>query len=276
MARLRKRFGPGFSTSMGIILTALILFPVYWMAINSFETTQEIFRIPVAVVPTEITFAPYIAVWQVQLPHLATSLIVALGTALFSLLIATPAAYALAHFRLRVTVLVVFILLLTQMIPAVTLATPMFLIFNRLNLLNSYPGLILADSTYAIPFAVLVLRAFLQPIPRELVEAAFVDGAGEWRAFATIILPLAVPGVVTAGLFAFLFAWSDFIYALTLMTTNSILPISISIYDYFGQYNDAWNNMMAVATLASIPAAILLVLFQRYIAAGLTAGAVKG
>lgn len=276
MVRLRKRFGPGFSTTVGIILTAFMLFPVYWMVINSFETTQEIFRIPVSVVPTEITFAPYIAVLQAQLPHLATSLIVALGTALFSMLVATPAAYALAHFRLRVTVLVVFILLLTQMIPTITLATPMFLIFNRLNLLNSYPGLILADSTYAIPFAVLVLRAFLQPIPRELVEAAFVDGAGEWKAFATIILPLAVPGIVTAGLFAFLFAWSDFIYALTLTTTNNIVPISISIYDYFGQYNDAWNNMMAVAALASIPAAILLVLFQRYITTGLTAGAVKG
>src|SRR5579884_1662828 len=276
MARLRKRFGPGFSTSVGLVLTAFMLFPVYWMVINSFETMQEIFRIPVAVVPTEITFAPYIAVWQMQLPHLATSLIVSLGSALFTLLIATPSAYALAHFRLRVTVLVVFFLLLTQMIPTVTLATPMFLIFNRLNLLNSYPGLILADSTYGIPFAVLVLRAFLQPIPRDLVEAAFVDGAGEWRAFVTIILPLAVPGIVTAGLFAFLFAWSDFIYALTLMTTNNIMPISISIYNYFGQYNEAWNNMMAVATLASIPAAILLVLFQRYITTGLTAGAVKG
>lgn len=92
----------------------------------------------------------------------------------------------------------------------------------------------------------------------------------------TIILPLAFPGIVTASLFAFLFAWSDFIYALTLTTTNTIVPISISIYDYFGQYNDAWNNMMAVATLASIPAAILLVLFQRYITTGLTAGAVKG
>jgi multiple sugar transport system permease protein len=253
-----------------------MLFPVYWMVINSVEMTQDIFRIPVAVVPTEVTFAPYMTVWQTQLPHLATSLLVALGTALFSLLVATPAAYALAHFRLRFTVLLVFILLLTQMIPTVTLATPMFLIFNQFNLLNSYPGLILADSTYAIPFAVLLLRSFLQPIPRELIQAAFVDGAGEWRAFLTIILPLAVPGIITAGLFAFLFAWSDFIYALTLTTTNSIVPISISIYDYFGQYNDAWNNMMAVATLASIPAAILLVLFQRYITTGLTAGAVKG
>lgn len=276
MLRTRKRLVLLLSTVIGLILTALMLFPVYWMMANSFETTQEIFRIPVAVIPSQITFAPYVTIWQTQLPHLATSLMVALGTALLSILIATPAAYALAHFRLRFTVGIVFVLLLTQMIPTVTLTTPMFLIFNQFGLLNSYPGLILADSTYAIPFAVLILRAFLQPIPRELVQAAFVDGTGEWGAFRRIILPLAVPGIATAGLFAFLFAWGDFIYALTLTTTNTLEPISVSIYTYLGQYNDAWNNAMAVATLASIPAALLLILFQRYITTGLTAGAVKG
>jgi multiple sugar transport system permease protein len=276
MAFSLKIFRRVLATLIGLILTALMLFPVYWMVANSFETTQGIFRIPVSVVPPAITLAPYITVWQTQLPHLATSLIVALGTALLSIVIATPAAYALAHFRLRFTVLIVFVLLLTQMIPTVTLTTPMFLIFNQFGLLNSYPGLILADSTYAIPFAVLILRSFLQPIPRELAQAAFVDGTGEWGAFLRVILPLAVPGVATAGLFAFLFAWGDFIYALTLTTTNSLEPVSVSIYNYLGQYNDAWNNAMAVATLASIPAALLLVLFQRSITAGLTAGAVKG
>jgi multiple sugar transport system permease protein len=276
MVFLSKRLVLVLSTVVGLLLTVLMLFPVYWMVVNSLETTQEIFRIPVSLVPTEITFESYIIVWQTQLPHLVTSLIVALGTALLSITIATPAAYALAHFRLRITILVMFFLLLTQMIPTVTLTTPMFLIFNQFGLLNSYPGLILADSTYAVPFAVLILRSFFEPIPRELVQAAFVDGAGEWGAFTRIILPLAMPGIVTAGLFAFLFAWGDFIYALTLTTTNAIEPISVSIYNYLGQYNDAWNNAMAVATLASIPAAILLVLFQRYITTGLTAGAIKG
>lgn len=273
---VKKYLTLALSTFVGVLLTAFMLFPLYWMLVNSLETTQQIFRIPVALVPTQLTFASYIEVWQTQLPHLMTSLIVALGTALISVIIATPAAYALAHFRLRVTVILVFILLLTQMIPTVSLSTPMFLIFNQFGLLNSYPGLILADSTYAVPFAVLILRSFFLSVPYELAQAAFVDGTGEWGAFVRVILPLVVPGVVTAGLFAFLFAWGDFIYALTLTTTNAIEPVSVSIYNYLGQYNDAWNNAMAVATLASIPAAILLVLFQRYITAGLTAGAVKG
>ena len=272
----RRNITPALSLFLGILLTMLMLFPLYWMVANSFETSQEIFRIPVALVPTQLTFSSYISVWQTQLPHLATSLIVALGTALLSITIATPAAYALAHFRLRVTMLIVFMLLITQMIPTVSLTTPMFLIFNQFGLINSYPGLILADSTYAVPFAVLILRAFMLSLPYELTEAAFVDGAGEWGAFIRVMLPLAVPGVVTAGLFAFLFAWGDFIYALTLTSDNTVQPVSLSIYNYLGNYNNEWGSAMAVAALASIPAAILLILFQRYITTGLTAGAVKG
>jgi multiple sugar transport system permease protein len=272
----RKNTAPALAMLLGILLTMLMLFPLYWMVANSFETSQEIFHIPVALVPTQLTFSSYISVWQSQLPHLATSLIVALGTTLLSIIIATPAAYALAHFRLSITVLIVFILLITQMIPTVSLTTPMFLIFNQFGLINSYPGLILADSTYAVPFAVLILRAFMLSLPYELTEAAYVDGAGEWTAFIRVILPLTVPGVVTAGLFAFLFAWGDFIYALTLTTNNTIEPVSLSIFTYLGQYNNEWGSAMAVAALASIPAAILLVLFQRYITTGLTAGAVKG
>jgi multiple sugar transport system permease protein len=264
------------STIAGVLLTIIMLFPLYWMIANSLETSQEIFSIPVSLVPPHPTFNAYIAVWQTQLPHLGTSLVVAIGTALLSIVIAVPAAYALAHFHFRFTVLIVFCLLLTQMIPTVTLATPMFLIFNKLGLLNSYTGLILADTTYAVPFAVLILRAFFLSVPYELAQAAFVDGAGEWGAFIRVMLPLVWPAVITAGLFAFLFAWGDFIYALTLMTTNEIQPVSLSIYAYIGQYTDYWNNAMAVATLASVPAAILLIFFQRYITAGLTAGAVKG
>lgn len=276
MRLLRKPLVRWGSTLAGLVLTAIMLFPLYWMVINSFETTQEIFSIPVSLVPTQVTLAAYADVWQTQLPHLGTSLLVAVGTALLSIIIATPAAYALAHFRLRTTLIIVFILLLTQMIPTVTLTTPMFLIFNQFGLLNSYLGLILADSTYAVPFAVLILRSFFLSVPKELAQAAFVDGTGEWGAFLRIILPLVVPGVVTAGLFAFLFAWGDFIYALTLSTNNTIEPVSLSIFTYLGQFSNRWDSAMAVATLASIPAAILLILFQRYITAGLTAGAVKG
>jgi multiple sugar transport system permease protein len=276
MFQLRKPLARWGSTILALVLAAMMLFPLYWMLINSFETTQEIFQIPVSLVPGRITFNAYADVWQTQLPHLATSLIIATGTALLSLLIATPAAYALAHFGLRGALVIIFLLLLTQMIPTVSLTTPMFLIFNQFGLLNSYTGLILADSTYAIPFAVLIMRSFFLSVPKELAQAAYVDGTGEWGAFLRVIFPIVTPGVVTAGMFAFIFAWSDFTYALTLTTNNTIEPVSLSIFTYLGQFNNRWDGAMAVATLASIPAAILLVLFQRSITAGLTAGAVKG
>lgn len=261
---------------VALIITVILLFPVYWMIVNSLETNQQIFSIPVSVVPTGITFSAYAAIFADQLPHLLTSLIVSLGTVAVSLVIAAPAAYALAHFRLRFSSVLIFGLLLAQMIPAVTLATPMFLIFTKLGLLNSYAGLILADSTYAVPFDVIILAAFMQSLPYELVESAFIDGTNEWGAFFRVMLPLALPGVVTAGLFAFLFSWGDFLYGLTIMTTNDIQPISLSVYNYLGQYSSQWNNVMAVATLGAIPAALLLIAFQRYITSGLTAGALKG
>ncbi len=271
-----RRHVPVVATIVGIAATVIMLFPLYWMVANSLETNHEIFSIPAPLIPTAVTFAPYAAALATQIPHLITSIIIAFGTVIVSLVIALPAGYALAHFHLRITLLIVFCLLLTQMIPTVTLSTPFFLIFNRLGLLNSYGGLILADTTYAVPFDILILRAFLSSIPYELAEAAFVDGSGEWGAFFRIIVPLSVPGIVTAGLFAFLFAWGDFLYALTITTTNQIEPISLSIYTYLGQFSSQWNDLMAVATLAAIPAAILLIAFQRYITAGLTSGALKG
>jgi multiple sugar transport system permease protein len=263
-------------TFVGLVIVAVMLFPVYWMVVNSLETNQDIFRSSVSLIPEHLTFQAYSDVFAAQLPHLLTSLLIALGTIVVALVIAVPAAYALAHFRFRLTLLIVFCLLLAQMLPAVTLATPMFLIFSSFGLLNSYWGLILADTTYAVPFCVVILRAYQQSLPYELVEAAFVDGTNEWGAFFRIMLPLSLPGIVTAGLFTFLFAWGDFLYGLTLTTTNTIEPISLSIYDYLGALHSQWNDMMAVATLAAIPAAILLIIFQRYITAGLTAGAVKG
>jgi multiple sugar transport system permease protein len=277
LARIRRpeRRVPVLTMIAGIIATAIMLFPLYWMVVSSLKTNQEIFQIPATWIPTPLTITPYVVAFETQGFHLLTSLIIAIGTVIVSLAIAAPTAYALAHFRFRITLLVVFCLLLTQMIPTVTLATPMFLIFNRFGLLNRYIGLILADSTYAVPFDILILRAFLQAIPYQLAEAAFVDGAGEWGAFLRVIAPLAVPGIITAGLFAFLFAWGDFLYALTLITTNTFAPISLSIYTFLGEYSSQWNILMATATLASIPAAILLVAFQGYITAGLTSGAMK-
>lgn len=260
--------------AIGILL--VMMFPVYWTVVSSLETQNQIVATPPSFFPPTPSLAAYQAAIVIQWPHILTSLIVACGTVVLSLAIAAPAAYALAHFRFRFTAAVVFGLLITQMVPSVILANSLFVIFTKLNLINSYWGLILADASTSIPFDILIVRSFMLSIPYELMEAALVDGASEWRTFVSIILPVSRSAIITAGLFSFLFAWGDFLFALTMMTNNVIQPITLSLYSFIGQYSQSWNDMMASAVLASIPAAILLVLSQRYISAGLTSGSVKG
>jgi multiple sugar transport system permease protein len=204
-----------------------------------------------------------------------TSCIIALSTATLSLLIAAPAAYALVVFRLRWLTVFVLMLLVVQMIPHVVMANALYAIFARAGLLNTHIGLILADATMGVPFAILILRAFMVSLPRTLIEAALVDGATHWDAFTRIILPLSRNGLITSGLFCFLFAWSDFIFALTMGTEGDITPITLGIYKYIGNENTSWSSIMAAAVLAAIPPVVLLLAGQRYIAAGLVGGAVK-
>jgi multiple sugar transport system permease protein len=154
-------------------------------------------------------------------------------------------------------------------------ANALYSLYNDLGLLNSVPGLILADSSHGIPFAILIMRAFLGSLPSEVVEAARVDGAGQIRTFVSIVLPMSRNALITAALFTFLFTWSDFLFALTLTTTEDVRPVTLGLYQYIGAYVNDWSSVMATAVLASIPAVVLLLVAQRYVAAGVSSGAVK-
>ena len=254
---------------IGLIITMVMLFPLYWTIISSLETNSEILHYPPYLFPPLPSLSAYIAVFLTQLPHLGSSLIISLGSTALSLVVAVPAAYAVARFDFRWTNWLIIALLISQMLPGVALANALFLIFNKLHLLNNYFGLMLTDCTFSIPFNVLILRAFMKTIPRDLTEAALVDGAGDWRAFFKIILPLSKTGLITAGLFAFLFGWGDFLFAVTMLTKSSMYPITVSLYDYVSSYSEVWNQMMATAVLASIPAGLLLIATQRYIVASI-------
>ena len=266
----------------------IMLFPVYAIIVGSFESTETLFSGTFYWLPHEATLDNYRTVLQggsestqatvagSQSGNVLTSLIVGLGTALLALAVAVPAAYALSKYRLRVTVVIVSSLLVAQIVPSIVLATSLFIIFHWIHLLNSYLALILADGTYAIPFAILVLRAFFFSLPNELLDAARVDGASEWRTFGLIVVPLARSAVITVAVFAFLAGWGDFIFALTILNGTGIEPITLGIYSYLGNYSSDWGAVMASATFALVPAAVMLVVAQRYIASGLTAGSVKG
>lgn len=264
------------STLAACVALVIVLFPVYAVVVGSFESTSTLFSGTYYWLPHDATLANYRTVIQAQSGHVLTSLIVGLGTAALALAVAMPAAYALSKYRLRVTVALVSALLVCQIVPSIVLATSLFIVFNWIHLINSYPGLILADGTYAIPFAILVLRAFFFSLPDEVMQAARVDGASEWQTFQRIVIPLARSAVITVAVFAFLNGWGDFIFALTILNGASIEPITLGIYSYLGNYTSDWGAVMAAAAFAMLPAAVMLVIAQRYIASGLTAGAVVG
>lgn len=258
---------------VGILILCLMLFPVYWMINISLQPAGP--AIEAAWFPIHAQLNGYVQAFQDQAGNLLTSLFIALGSVVISLAIATPAAYALAQFKVKGVGVVLFGILISQMIPGIVVANALYAAYNDLHLLNSIPGLILADSTAGIPFAILIMRAFMLNIPTSIIEAAKVDGAGNFRAFRSIVLPISVNALITAGLFTFLFTWSDFLFALTLTTTEKVRPITLGIYQYIGTYTQDWSTVMAAAVMASIPAIVLLLAAQKFIAAGATGGAVK-
>lgn len=261
-------------TILGVAILAVLLFPLYWMLDTSLQPHQA-GGVKTPWFPVHLSTHGYTQAIHDQGGHLLTSLMVALGCVAFSLLIATPAAFALAQLRVRGAGVVLLIILVSQMIPGIVVANALYRFYTDIGLLNSIPGLILADSALAIPFAILILRAYMLTLPRSILEAARVDGAGPLRVFVSVVLPVSRNAIITAALFSFLFAWGDFLFALTLTTGNSVRPLTVGLYLYVGTYVNDWSAAMATAVMASIPAIVLLVIAQKYIAAGTTAGAVK-
>ncbi|MFF3737896.1 carbohydrate ABC transporter permease [Streptomyces sp. NPDC002566] len=265
----------GWKTAVGLLLTGIMLFPVYWMINVSLTRDQDMRKSPPDLLPLHGTLAGYRTVLDEQLPYLATSLVVALGTVALTVALAAPAGYALARLRPRGGGLLSFLLLAAQMIPGIIMAMGFYAVYLRLGLLQSVPGLIVADSTLAVPFAVLIFTAFMSGIPGELLQAAQMDGARAGRVFWSVVLPMSRNAVVTVSLFAFRWSWSDFVFANTLVNGGAHEPITLGVYHYIGNNNQEWNAIMATAVVASLPAAVILVLAQRYVAAGVTTGAVK-
>jgi multiple sugar transport system permease protein len=260
-------------TVVGLLILAVMLFPVYWMVNASLQPSGN--TLTASFLPLDPSFAGYRRALSEQGHNLLTSVMIAVGTVVLSLLISAPCAYALSQFRSRWIGVGLLAILVSQMIPGIVIANALYTAYENLGLLNSIPGLIVANCSSGIPFAILILRSFMLSVPPSLVEAARVDGAGLFRAFVAIVLPISKNSLITAGLFTFLFSWSDFLFALTLTTKGGVRPVTLGIYQYLGTQVQNWNAVMATAVLSAIPAIVLLVAAQKYIAAGAIGGAIK-
>ncbi|RKT33235.1 carbohydrate ABC transporter membrane protein 2 (CUT1 family) [Microbacterium sp. AG1240] len=270
LARLRKSGWLWTILTVGIL--AVYLFPIYWMISASLQPSANS-------VDTEwFPSAPGIGGYETALSEsglsgLRVSVIVALGSVLVSLVVAIPAAYALSRLRSRAVGIALILLLLAQMIPSIVLATSFYAMFNNWGLLNTYVGLILANSTAGIPFAIIVMRAFMLRLDPEVLEAATVDGLGPFGTLWRMVIPLSRNAIITAAVFTFLFSWGDLLFGLTLVTRNDLQPVSVVIFALSNSNLNTWAATMAASLIASLPALVVIFAAQRHVKAGLAAGA---
>ena len=262
----------------GGIVFLIFIFPLYWMLVTALKTQVEIFSIPTPLWPENLTFdafAKQLSASGDTLRGFKNSLIISCGATVISTVLAIPASYGLARFRFGARKALVLFFLITQMLPSTLVLTSLYIMFSKLGLLNTYMAPILADATLGIPFSIIILRTYFVSIPKELDEAAKIDGCSHLSAFVKIMLPIAKPGIVVAAVFSFVYAWGDLIYGITFITNPNIRPITSSIYNYVQQYQTLWNSTMAFGIIAITPVVLIFIFMQKYIVSGLTNGAVK-
>jgi multiple sugar transport system permease protein len=263
-----------------VTLAALVvvLFPFYWMVNTSLKPPDEVFASPPTFFSAHWSLGAYASLFATKpiARYFLNSLIVAIGATLVSVSLAALAAYGLTRFFPRGATPFVMFLLFTKMLPETLLIIPYFRLMSDLGLLNTYVALILAYSSFALPFSVWMLIGFFRSIPREIDEAATMDGATVLQTFRRVILPLARPGLTAVALFTFLLAWNSYVWALVLTTDSSMFVLSVGIANMVGEYRVQWNELMAAALVAAVPVMILYSLLERHLVDAITAGAVKG
>ena len=265
---------------LSVLLLCLLLFPLFWIVVTSLKTEKEIFQIPPTLFPRVLNTKSYVA--QVatgdfnMFQSFGNSLVISVGATLIAVVLAVPASYGIDkyHFKGKKAILLGF--LVTQMLPVSVLLTPMFILFKNTHVYNTPVAAILADATIGIPFSVLILKNYFASIPKELEEAAYIDGCNRFTAFIRVLIPIAKPGVVVCSVFSFLYAWGDLAYGMTFIIDQTKRPITAGIFNFMGQYGTKWSYLTAFAVVTIIPVALIFIFMQKYIISGMTSGAVKG
>lgn len=263
-------------TIFGTLIACIYLFPLYWLAINSLKTDYEIFD-TITFWPQNLTFAA----WDYQLndifflSSLKNSFLVSICTMGIATVLAIPAAYALGRYKMKGRSMFLFSFLITQMMPASLLLTPLYLTFSKMGLLNNTISTSMAIATISIPFVIITMRPYFMQIPASLDEAAKIDGCNAFTSFLRIMVPAVRSCIITVLCFSFLHGWGDLVYSMTFNLDEAKRPLTANIYKYLNAYGVKWNFIMAYGMILVIPILLIFLFFQRYIVAGLMAGAVK-
>ena len=280
-ARRARKIG---LNAIGVLVALVTLFPIFWMVSTAFKPSQEIYSLTPSLLPAHPTFGNFSQVISGQASGIGTvwlffrnSLAVTLAAVLISSFLALLASVAVARFRFRFRASFLIMLLIVQMIPGQALIIGLFREFDQLNLLQNLLGLVIVYAAQALPVSIWMLRNFVATVPRELDEAAAIDGAGAVTIFWRILLPLVAPGLVATSIFAFITAYNEFIVALTFLgQAHSTYTLPIYVTYFFGRGGAEWGPIMAASTMYTIPVVIFFLIIRRRLVGGLVAGAVKG
>ncbi len=263
-----------------VLILCFLLFPLYWVFITSLKTEQEIFQNPPTFYPHILNLKSYAAQMENgdfnMFRSFGNSFLISIGSMIISVILAVPASYGIAKYRFKGRKMVLLSFLVTQMLPVSVLLTPMFIMFKNMHVYNNWVAAVLADATIGIPFSILILKNYFASIPKDMEEAAYLDGCNRFTAFVRILIPIAKPGVMVCAIFSFLYAWGDLAYGMTFILDQEKRPITAGIFNFMGQYGTKWSYLSAFAVVTIIPVALIFIFMQKYIVSGMTSGAVKG
>ncbi|MBE3597608.1 MAG: carbohydrate ABC transporter permease [Limnochordaceae bacterium] len=263
---------------LGVTAAAIVIaFPFVWLVLTALKPYSEIYAYPLLYVPRQVTFEHFQYVLGLNFPrYFANSVIIGSGTALATVAVAMLPAYATTRFRFPGRHGLLLSILISQMFPQIVFVVPLLLTLRRLDLMNTYLGVIVSYLPFTTPIAVWLTRNFFAEVPQEIEEAAAIDGYSRMQAFFKVVLPLTLPGIASVGIYAFLWSWSELMFALSFLTSSDMQTVPVFLTLFVGQYQTRWGPLFAGSVLASVPPIIVFGLLQRQFIRGLTTGSVKG
>ena len=273
--RVVRSVQTGILNLLVLMLVLFAVFPLFWLIVSSLKLPAELYKFPVTLIPHNVSWQFYkIVLTLTYFPrYFANSLLVALGTTMLTTTVAAMGAYSMVRYQHWLSDFLARAILFAYLFPRILLVIPFFILLLQIGLVNTRTGLIASHVVFTLPFALWFLVGYFKTIPREIEEAARIDGASNVTIFLRIVLPLARPGLVAAAIFTFINSWNEFLFALVLTTAKEVQTISVGLYGLVGGETMEWGQMLAASTLVILPVLFFFLLIQRHLAEGLTGGA---